>query len=194
MTRGNHLRCPGAIRRGKGERATSALVAALLLAPLPAAAQAVDSAFTRGEILDTMTVENEADMDFGDILPGTANGTVVMTPGATATCATNNGIIRTGPCRAARFEGGLPFVFGLQVTMPGGNLTTLTGPLGATMRLRNFTFAKGLPLMLGGGPTNPQYFVLGGNFVLFVGGTLEVARTQAPGVYNGTFTLEFNYN
>jgi hypothetical protein len=170
----------------------------LTLVPLQAAAQqAQDHALIQSEILDPMTLQNDADMDFGDIIPGTANGTVVMTPngnGTTAACATNNGITRTGPCRAARFDGQVPFIFGLQITKPPGNQINLVGPAGATMRLHDFTFAKGSALMLGGSLTDPNYFVIGGNFTVFVGGTLDVARTQRAGIYNGTFTLTFNYN
>ena len=182
-------------RRTTARRAACALLAAIALAPLPAVAQAArDNALLTAEILDPMTVQNPADMDFGDIVPGTANGTVVMTPGATATCATNNGITKDAVCRAARFDGQVPFIFNLQITKPAGDQITLVGPAGATMRLRNFTFAKGSGLMLGGTPTDPTYLVLFGNFTVFVGGTLEVARNQRAGVYNGTFTLSFNYD
>ncbi len=183
-------------RRRTGERcALGALLAAVMLAPLPAAAQAVsETAISQGRIMETLTVLNDADMDFGKIRPGTANGTVVMNPGASATCTTNAGIIHTGNCRAARFDGSLPFLFNLVVTKPTGNQVTLTGPAGATMRLHDFTFAKGSALMLGGSATDPQYFVIGGSFVVYVGGTLDVARTQRPGIYQGTFSLTFNYN
>jgi len=146
------------------------------------------------EILAPLVVLKASDMDFGLIMPGTANGTVVLNPGATASCTTNAGIVRSGNCRAARFDGSLPFFHNLVITKPVGNQITLTGPLGATMRLRDFTFAKGSALMLGGSATDPTYFVIGGNFSVYVGGTLEVARTQRPGIYDGTFTLSFNYN
>src|SRR6187401_58124 len=105
------------------QRALGVLLAAVALAPLPAAAQqARGYAFMQSEILDSMTVRSPADMDFGRILPGTANGSVVMTPTAstTATCNTNSGIVRTGVCRAAQFDGQVPFIFGLQITKPAG--------------------------------------------------------------------------
>lgn len=179
-------------------RAICALLAALALAPLPAAAQkAQGNALIQSEILDPMTLQNDADMDFGRIMPGTANGTVVMTPSETsivAACTTTSGIVRTGTCKAARFDGQVPFIFNLQITKPAGNQITLIGPAGATMRLHDFTFAKGSDWMLGGSPTNPSYLVLFGNFTVYVGGTLDVARTQRAGIYNGTFTLTFNYN
>lgn len=180
------------------ERMTCALLAAAALAPLPALAQQSQViADSRGEILPTAAVIKDTDMDFGLIVPGTANGTVVMDPGTApndASCTTNNGIIRTGTCRAARFDGTIPFIFNLQITKPAGNQIMLTGPAGATMRLHDFTFGKGSGLMLGGSATNPQYLVIGGAFTVFVGGTLDVARTQRPGVYNGTFAITINYD
>lgn len=187
---------------GFGERQTTlrgavcALLAAVAFAPLPAAAQQQDHALSRAEILDTTTVENQADMDFGDIIPGTADGSVVMTANAngTATCTTNFGIVHTGNCQAARFDGTIPFIYALEVTGPPGDQVTLVGPAGATMVLRRFRYFKGTPLMFGGSTENPTYFVLGGTFILYVGGTLDVARTQRPGIYNGTFELTFNYN
>lgn len=197
---GIHGMLRGIPRRPRpGERPTmrrcafGALIASLLLAPVSALAQANDHALMRTEILEVITAESDADMDFGDIIPGTSNGTVVMTPAATATCATSGGIVRTGPCLAARFEGTLPIVYLLRVTKPAGNQIDLVGPAGATMRLHDFTFAKGTPGMMGGTATNPQYLVLGGSFIIYVGGTLDVASNQRPGIYNGTFELSFNY-
>jgi hypothetical protein len=187
-------------RRTRRQRTLVALLVAAACVPLPAAAQqrAIGMTQMRAEILDAMTLNNGANMDFGRISPGNANGTVVMTPddaSNVASCATNNGIIQVGNCRSARFQGNVPFIFNLQITKPAGNQVILTGPAGATMRLHDFTFAKGSGLMIGPAlTTDPQYWVIGGNFEVFVGGTLDVARTQRAGVYNGTITLSFNYN
>lgn len=187
--------------RTKWQRTLCALLLAVALAPLPAAAQQGQSyAVVRADIMDAMTVVNNADMYFGVIVPGTTNGTVVMTPSdqsTAASCAVNNGITRTGPCRAARFEGDIPFIHNLVITKPAGDQVTLTGPAGATMRLRRFTVAAGSGWMFGTDlATTPtvSYLVLGGTFVVYVGGTLDVARNQRAGVYNGSFTLTFNYN
>ena len=198
MERGNPSRRRSDAPRTNRAHAWGVLLGAAAFAPIPAAAQTAQGhALMQSEILDSFTVQNPADMDFGRIMPGTANGTVVMTPNGSSTaasCTTNNGITRTGTCRAARFEGELPFIYNLQITKPTGNQINLIGPAGATMRLHDFTFAKGSAWMLGGSPTDPQYLVLGGSFVVFVGGTLDVARTQRAGIYNGSFTLTFNYN
>jgi len=182
--------------RASGERAACALLVAVALAPAPALAQVdTDFALVRGEILDTMVVENEADLDFGDLLPGTANGTVVLTPSATPTCTTNNGIIHTGNCRAARFDGSASFLFPLRVTRPPGNQLTVTGPMGATMQVTNLTYAMTtFHFPLAPTATEQRYLLLNPNFTLYVGGTLNVASNQRPGIYNGTFTLEFNYD
>jgi hypothetical protein len=178
-------------------RASSWLLLAAALAPLPGAAQDQEAIFARGEILDSMVVNNEADLDFGDLMPGTANGTVVLTPAAVATCTPNNGIVHSGNCRAARFDGDASFLFFLRVTKPAGNQLTLTGPGGATMLVDNLTYAMTTAnLPIGTTATEQRYLLLtgGGNFTLYVGGRLHVARTQPPGVYNGTFTLSFNYD
>jgi len=202
MEWGNPSRLRRDERRTGRQHALGVLLAVTTLAPFPAAAQQAQGyALTRSEILDPMILQNPADMDFGRIMPGTANGTVVMTPSTTggivAACTTTSGIVRTGNCRAARFEGSIPFIFNLQITKPAGDQVTLTGPAGATMQLRRFTIAKGPGLMLGTDlATTPtvSYWVLGGTFAFFVGGTLDVARTQRAGIYTGSFTLSFNYN
>ena len=184
-------------RRTTRRRALAALLGAAVFAPAPAAAQAQDNAVMRGQILDTLVVNNDADMDFGDIIPGTANGTVVLTPSATPSCTTNNGIVRTGNCRAARFDGDASFLFFLRVTKPAGNQLTLTGPMGATMVVNNLTYAMTTAnLPLGSTATEQRYLILtgSGNFTLYVGGTLNVSQTQRPGVYNGTFAISFNYD
>lgn len=197
MRRGTSSRRRPSTRRSTRRRTLGALLAAAALAPAPAAAQAQDNALMTGEILDTLAVNNDADMDFGDIIPGTANGTVVMTPSATPTCTANNGIVRTGTCRAARFDGDATFLFLLRVTKPAGNQLTLTGPMGATMLVNNLSYAMTTAnIPWGSTATEQRYLILtgNGNFTLYVGGTLNVSRTQRPGVYNGTFAIQFNYD
>ena len=87
----------------------------------------------------------------------------------------------------------------LKVTKPAGGQITLSGPAGATMLLSSFTFAPGPGMVAQGGPPNApevRYLIQNqdGSFTVYVGGTLQVAGDQRPGVYNGTFTLSFNYD
>ncbi|HYD24827.1 MAG TPA: DUF4402 domain-containing protein [Croceibacterium sp.] len=174
----------------------AAAAATLILAP-SAAAQDTDSARLSGEILQPVTVGNQADMDFGRIAPREVPGTVVMTASATPQCTATNGLVHLGACRAATFTGAVRFLYVLRITRPVGGQITLTGPAGATMRVNGFSFAAGSPaLALGSTPTEQRYLILSpdGSFTIHVGGTLQVGAYQRPGVYNGTFSLEFNYD
>lgn len=173
-----------------------ALVLAAVAIAQPAQA-ARDNALAIGEILNPIVVINEDDMDFGDITPQGADGTVVLKPAATATCTTTGSVIRTGTCRAATFVGDTAFLFLLRVTKPVGDQINLTGPGGATMRLDNFTIVGGPGTIASGStPTEEDFLVQNGDgsFTVYVGGTLNVAATQRPGVYNGTFEISFNYD
>lgn len=163
----------------------------------PTGAQVVDHAFTRSEVLDTISLQNDADMDFGDIIPSNANGTVVMTPSATPTCTATNGIVRTGPCKAAMFTGTAFPLADLRVMRPSGNRIDLTGPGGRTMRVNAFTFAStGPTTYLGNTGANHRFRVgaTDGAYTFYVGGTLNVAANQQPGIYNGTFEIRLTYN
>lgn len=199
MEPGNSSCRPRLMPRFRGKRVVAALLAALALAPLPAASQqAADAARLRAQVLDPLIVENPADMDFGEIVPRGTAGQVIMTAGPNPTCTATNGILKADTtCRAAHFEGDTNFLFLLRVTRPAGNQITLTGPGGATMLLNNFTFAPG-PGILNLGPqgNDQRYLILNldGSFDVYVGGTLHVGGLQPAGVYNGTFVVTFNYD
>lgn len=174
-----------------------ALVLAAPAIAVPAAAQSADAAFARSEILDTIIVTNPADMDFGRITPRGTPGTVVLPANGAPTCTTSGTLLRAGPCRAARFDGDVTFLYTLRITKPAGGQIMLTGPAGATMQLNNFTLSAGGGLWdVGATATEQRYLVLNlaGNFTVYVGGTLHVAGNQRPGVYNGTFSMTFNYD
>ena len=182
----------------QGVRTFCALLGvAALTGALPAAAQQEAYAVVQSEILDSSTVQNAADLDFGAIMPSGTAGTVVLTPGATATCTTTGGIVRSGTCKAASFTG-LAFASAdLRVQRPNGNSITLTGPGGATMQVNAFTFGSaGTTLYAGANGANHHFQVnaLDGTYLFFVGGRLNVAANQAPGIYNGTFQIRITYN
>lgn len=179
------------------QRATCALLAAAALAPVPATAQQQAYATMAAEILDPATLQNDADMDFGDIIPSGVNGTVVMTASATATCTANNGLVRTGPCRAAEFSGIAFQSARLRVQRPNADRIDLAGPGGATMRLQDFSFGSaGTTVNLGANGANHRFRVDAGDgaFTFHVGGTLRVGATQAPGIYYGTFEIRIDYD
>lgn len=197
MKRGSLLRRARPTRRAYGERAACALLAAAALAPLPLAAQATGSTTAEAQILDPVTIGPGADFDFGQITIAGNPGTVLIQPNAAPTCATTGGLIHAGDCRAARFDGDANFLSVLTVTRPAGNQITLTGPMGATMQVTNLTYDVTTAAWdLAPSGNNLRYWILtfNGSFTLYVGGTLNVAVTQRPGVYSGSLTLDFNYN
>ena len=197
MKRGSFLRPAHPTRWAVGERAACAILAVAALAPLPLAAQATGSTVADAQILDPIVLGPGADLDFGQITIAGNPGTVLIQPNAGPTCATTGGLVHAGDCRAARFDGDVTFLFLLRVTRPVGNQITLTGPMGATMQVTNLTYGMTTAAWnLGLAGNDMRYLILtgNGNFTLYVGGTLNVAATQRPGVYTGTFALEFNYD
>jgi len=179
-----------------GTRAVCALLAAALT-PLPAAAQQQGQARMRTQIAGPATFSNDADMDFGRIMPSTSSGTVVMTPSASPTCTTTGGLVRTGSCSAAAFIGIVLPNADLSIERPPGDRIDLIGPGGATMQLDTFTFGSTAPTLdLGPNGIGHRFQVAAfdGAFLFFVGATLNVAGGQAPGVYNGMFEIRLTYN
>ena len=186
-----------AARHATAARALAALAAMSALAPFPAAAQAVATSQARLEILDPVTAGIAGDMYFGDITPAGINGTVVMAPGASATCTTTGGLIRTGICQAAKFTGTAAYQSVLRVRRPIGDRIDLTGPGGATMRLDDFVFAATAPtVFLSALGANTRFRIDDptGEYTFYAGATLHVAGNQAPGTYTGTFEINVAYN
>ncbi|HEU4651070.1 MAG TPA: DUF4402 domain-containing protein [Croceibacterium sp.] len=178
-------------------RFVCALLAAGALAPCPATAQQQTYAIVQGEVLDSTTLVNNGDLNFGLIMPNATGGTVVLTPAQSATCTTTGGLIRSGTCKAAQFIGQAVTGADLRVMRPSGNSITLTGPAGATMQVNTFTFGSTAPtVFLGNNGANWRFRVdaSDGTYLFFVGGTLNVGPSQRPGVYNGSFTIRITYN
>jgi hypothetical protein len=175
-------------------RKAIALTIAALGGVWAGAAAAQETATARmAAVIDTpVIIINSTDMDFGRIV-ATVPGTVLMTPALSASCTVTGGLVRTGPCQAAKFDGRVRFLFPLQITPPSGNAIDLTGPGGATMRLDNFTFRAG-PGLLNLGTNRFLILNLDGSYSFYTGGTLHVGANQLPGVYNGTFEIMLNYN
>ena len=167
------------------------------LAAVLAYAQEVETARMSTRIDTPVIAVNSADMDFGKVAYSPSAGTIVLSAAAAATCTTTGSLMRTGTCRAAKFEGSVRFLFNLQVTQPTGNGIDLTGPGGARMRLDTFTYGAGPGMLdLGQSGTNHRFWILNlnGSYAFYMGGTLHVGANQAPGVYNGTFQIQLNYN
>jgi hypothetical protein len=186
----------GAARRLRA--AACALLAALgLAAGSPAQANERATARMGATVLTPISIIDTNDMDFGNIALRGNPGKVTLTADASAQCTTTGGLVHTGNCRAATFEGTAYFLSTLRAKRPNGNSITLSGPAGATMQVDDFTFGAG-PGLLDFGQTgaNHRFWVLNltGDYTFYVGGTLHVAADQTPGVYTGTFDIQISYN
>jgi hypothetical protein len=181
----------GAVRRLHA--AAWAMLASLALIPTAAAAQGRQaSAESAARLLAPGTVASSTTMDFGTIAVTTA-GTVKVNASASPTCTTTGGLVRTGPCTAATFEGRVRWLFPLEITPPSGGTINLTGPGGATMTVDNFTFSPG-PGLFNWGANRFLIFNFDGSYSFYTGATLHVGANQTPGTYHGTFQVMLNYD
>lgn len=183
--------------------AACALLAALALFPTHVFAQQLQhggtaTAQTQVAVLTAGSIEKIADMDFGSIAQSNTAGTVVLTPEPAATCTASGTLIRSGACKAAGFT-----IYGKKnnrvfLRENNGGAITLNGPGGATMQLNNLTVdVVGMTSKQGAtGWDLGSWKVTSGNGIaeFYVGGTLNVAAAQAPGVYNGTLMVQVQFN
>jgi len=181
-----HIICPLFVQRG--------LTAfALFLAPAaasPALAQAGAQSEAEAIVLRPLSFFKVGDLDFGDIIPSAAAGTVTLEPDGSrsrtggVTLAGNGG-------EPARFAGLGSFNRQVNISL-GSNSIWITGP-GTRMRVRTFEIGSTPTAILS---TSPMRFRIAsplGNYNFPVGATLEVGANQAPGDYSGTFTITLNY-
>ena len=174
-----------------------ALAIALALLPVPAFAQQSQSFDMTLTMLTPGSIAKVSDMDFGQIARPNAAGTVVLSPSASATCTTTNGLVQTGNCQAAHFS-----ILGrrnwrVRIRETSGTVT-LNGPAGATMSMTNVTFASAdLSTRPGGNGWNLGNYNIdnvSGFADFYLGGTLNVGALQQPGVYNGTVNIQIQFN
>lgn len=170
-----------------------AAACALMTAPAiatPVQAQQTAQSQSEAIVLRPLSFFKVNDLDFGDIIPSNAAGTVTIAPDGSrsrtggVTLAGNNGA-------PARFAGLGSFNRQVNISL-GSNMIWLTGP-GIRMRARTFEIGSTPTAVLSTSPTRFRITSPLGNYNFPVGATLEVGANQAPGVYNGTFTITLNY-
>jgi Domain of unknown function (DUF4402) len=162
----------------------AALAAPATAAPASAPAQ------SKAIVLRPLSFFRVQDMNLGDIIPGTAGGTVRLLPNGTRT-STGTVVLVGSTHQPARFAGlGTPNEL-ISVTVSPASVS-LTGP-GAPMLLTLIEIGSTPTAILSATPT---FFRIGsalGNYNFPVGATLAVGANQAEGVYSGTFTMTLNY-
>lgn len=154
------------------------------LVPSSAFAQASDTepANASANIIAPITLTKTADLVFGDIVPNTTAGTVVMNTAGTITGTTGGVTALTSTRGAALFTVAGQAARVYTVT-PVGNIT-ISNVAGPNMII-NSTFDCG-----GGACT---VGAAGGSAVR-VAGTLNVGAAQPAALYTGTFNVTVTYN
>ena len=142
-------------------------------------------------IAGTLRISNTAPLNFGDVLPSAAPGTVSVnlttaaTPTVTRTATPGASLSGTAFSAATflveRTGAGNPHVY---VTLPSAPVTLVRSGGGASMTVD--TFRSNLNATCNGTSPGP---CPSAPFTLWVGGRLNVGGNQAPGVYSGTFAV-----
>lgn len=165
---------------------------ALAAAPQIAHAQDNDQAEASAFLVTPLSFVKQFDLDFGQIIPGNTNGTVVMDSVGNVT--TTGGVIQiNGSQQPALFWGYGTFNQRVLINV-NANTHTLTRQGGTeTMLMDQLLIGSQPPIIIS---TNPRRFRIAnpdGYFSFSIAGRLQVGANQAPGVYEGEFTIQLEY-
>lgn len=139
-------------------------------------------------IIKPISIENDRDLRFGNIVPSSALGTVIVTPAGARSRAGGATFI---PSLPGIFSSAQFTVYGqanaaFTITVPANNIVVLTKSGGTDMKVR--AFKHNLT------STSSRKIGPGGSKVFTVGATLNVNANQNPGMYTGTFNITVAYN
>ncbi|MHA7820870.1 MAG: DUF4402 domain-containing protein [Erythrobacter sp.] len=170
------------------------ILAACMLGMAPGIthAQETEEASAEAFLVTPLSFVKQDDLDFGQIIPGNTNGTVVMD--STGAVTTSGGVIQIdGTQQPARFWGYGTFNQRVLINVDA-NSYTLTRQGGTeTMIMDAILIGSQPPIIIN---TNPRRFRIAnpdGYFSFTMAGRLQVAADQAPGVYDGEFTVTLEY-
>lgn len=168
-----------------------ALLAIVAVGRAEAQGSATFTSTASAAIAGSILITNTGPLNFGDVLPSGAPGTVsvnlttAVTPAVTRSA--NAGASLSGTVFSAatfyveRTGSGNPHVY---VTLPSAPVTLSRSGGGASMSVD--TFRSNLSAACDGSPGSPCPKA---PFTLWVGARLNVGASQAPGVYSGTFAV-----
>lgn len=176
-------------RATKGCAAPAAVLCACLALGVPALGQQTSTVTAAATIAGSVRITNTGPLNFGDVFPSPAPGTVTVglttapTPVVTRTAAGGAFLVGTAFSAATflveRTGTGNPHIY---VTLPAGAVTITRSGGGASMTVD--TFRSNLNASCDGSSPGP---CPAAPFPLWVGARLGVSANQAPGVYTGTF-------
>lgn len=176
-------------------RIAAGMAASLTLALAPCAFAQSTTGTVRTTIVPRLSLLKTADLDFGQVMASsTASGSVTVTPTGSRS-AGGGATLAGGTPTAGAFAGAgtrnqiVIFSFGA----PSILLTRVSGP--QTMTVDSFTLGASTTGGLNQLGSSGRWRIVSndGLFTLPVGATLRVGAGQAPGVYEGTFTLTAVY-
>jgi len=162
---------------------TAALVASLgLLAAGAAHASGTTGSYAGAEIISALSISNNVGLEFGQIVPSVAIGTVTV---STAGVRSSLGGVTLG-------NGMVPTASSFAVTGAPSNTYAITLPTSITL-----TAAAGAPMTVDtfvSAPNVAGTLDVTGAQTLLVGATLHVGVSQASNPYSGTFNVTVAYN
>lgn len=170
---------------GKLAAAVAAAALGMGLAAPAHAAQATANA--TGTVVTPITIAAVTDLVFGRFAPG-AGGTVTVSTGGVR--SNTGAVLMTGAApSAARFNitGDASATYSITHS---GSTSLNNGP--SSMALTKFSDLTAANAT--SGVATSGVLSAGGTQSLYVGGTLAVAASQAPGVYTGTVVATVEYN
>lgn len=172
-----------------------ALVASLTLATAPCAFAQSTTGTIRTTIVPRLSLAKTSDLDFGQVMASsTTAGSVTVTPTGSRS-AGGGATLAGGTATAGEFAGAgtrnqiVIFSFGA----PSVVLTRTNGT--QTMTVDSFVLGASTAGGLNDLGASGRWRIISNNglFTLPVGATLRVGAAQAPGDYQGTFTLTAVY-
>ena len=162
---------------------TAALVASLaLLSAGTANASGTTASAVAAEIISALSISNNIDLEFGQIVPSIVIGTVTI---STAGVRSSSGGVTLG-------NGDVPNASSFAVTGAPSNTYAITLPTSITL-----TAAAGAPMTVDtfvSDPTVTGTLSVAGAQTLLVGATLHVGVSQVSNPYSGTFNVTVAYN
>ena len=170
------------------------LIAGLMLALLPsvATAQETESAEGRAFLVTPLSFVKQFDLHFGDIIPGSTAGTIVMDSAGNVT--TSGGVTQIdGTQQPARFWGYGSFLQTVLINSDANSYILTRDGGTETMVMDALLIGSQPPIIIN---TNPRRFRIvnpDGYFSFTIAGRLQVGADQEPGTYRGEFTIQLEY-
>lgn len=163
-----------------------AALAATVVAASPAyAQQAPASAMAKGTVLQSLTLVQKSDLDFGTVAPDLLNpGQVVVNPDTNTRTTTGAVLTLPGAFSRAQFDGSGTAGKTVQITLgqpSGGVIVNGTNSIPAALNLDTASAAA------------TRTIPAGGVFSVYVGGTFDIGANQASGLYSAQFDVTATY-